>query len=192
MTGGGWINSPAGAHAAGLLLAGKANVGFVSRYQPGATVPTGSVEFQFKPANLSFRSSSYDWLVVVSARAQFKGTGRGGSFDRSGGRQHHPSQELVPNRQLRHAQRKTDGRAAGLSPPPGPPDRLGLFAWLAFFCFCVRLRRGRYSGSNGSRKASSPMLLIAAGGPCSRQLSGNPTPAQFLGGCQPAGKRRPI
>jgi uncharacterized repeat protein (TIGR01451 family) len=75
VTGGGWINSPAGAHAAQPLLTGKANFGFVSKYLPGADTPSGETEFQFKVANLNFRSSTYEWLVVAGARAQFKGTG---------------------------------------------------------------------------------------------------------------------
>ncbi len=75
VTGGGWINSPAGAYAADPYLTGKASFGFVSRYQRGATVPTGNTEFQFKAGNLMFKSASYEWLVVSGARAQFKGQG---------------------------------------------------------------------------------------------------------------------
>ena len=38
-------------------------------------MPTGETEFQFKVANLNFHSSSYEWLVIAGARAQYKGTG---------------------------------------------------------------------------------------------------------------------
>jgi len=75
VTGGGWINSPAGAYAADPTLAGKATFGFVSQYKTGASVPTGNTEFQFQVANLNFHSETYQWLVVGGARAQFKGTG---------------------------------------------------------------------------------------------------------------------
>ncbi len=75
VTGGGWIMSPAGAYADNPALTGKANFGFVSKYQPGANQPTGETQFQFKAASLNFHSSSYDWLVVAGARAQFKGVG---------------------------------------------------------------------------------------------------------------------
>jgi hypothetical protein len=75
VTGGGWINSPAGAYAPDPLLTGKANFGFVSKYQKGATIPTGNTEFQLKVANLNFYSNTYEWLVVAGARAQYKGTG---------------------------------------------------------------------------------------------------------------------
>ena len=75
VTGGGWINSPAGAYVPDNTLAGKATFGFVSKYQKGATVPTGKTEFQFKVANLNFHSESYDWLVVAGSQAKYKGTG---------------------------------------------------------------------------------------------------------------------
>ncbi len=57
-------------------LTGKANFGFVSKYQKGATVPTGNTEFQFKAGNLNLHSDSYEWLVVTgSDYAKFKGVG---------------------------------------------------------------------------------------------------------------------
>ncbi len=75
VTGGGWIMSPEGAYAPEPGLEGRANFGFVSKYEKGANVPTGSTEFQFKVASLNFKSKSYDWLVVSGAKAQYKGTG---------------------------------------------------------------------------------------------------------------------
>ncbi|MBS1811295.1 MAG: hypothetical protein JST84_24235 [Acidobacteria bacterium] len=76
VTGGGWINSPAGAYVDNPLLTGKANFGFVSKYQNGASLPTGNTEFQFKAGNLNFKSTAYEWLVVAGARAQYKGSGK--------------------------------------------------------------------------------------------------------------------
>ncbi|MBI1296547.1 PKD domain-containing protein [bacterium] len=75
VTGGGWIYSPAGAYLPEPNLEGKANFGFVSKYKKGANVPSGVTEFQFKTANLSFKSDSYEWLVVAGAKAQYKGNG---------------------------------------------------------------------------------------------------------------------
>ncbi|MBI1760163.1 MAG: DUF11 domain-containing protein [Acidobacteria bacterium] len=75
VTGGGWINSPAGAYVPNPALTGKANFGFVSKYQNGQTVPTGNTEFQFKAGNLNFSSTSYEWMVISGARAQYKGAG---------------------------------------------------------------------------------------------------------------------
>lgn len=75
VTGGGWINSPAGAYVADPSLTGKANFGFVSKYQKGANVPTGNTEFQFKAGNLNFLSTAYQWLVVSGPKAQYKGDG---------------------------------------------------------------------------------------------------------------------
>lgn len=75
VTGGGWITSPAGAYTADASLTGRANFGFVSRYQKGAKTPSGNTEFQFRLADLNFSSTSYEWLVVAGARAQYKGQG---------------------------------------------------------------------------------------------------------------------
>jgi hypothetical protein len=75
VTGGGWIDSPPGAYVPDPLLAGKANFGFVSKYKKGTSVPTGETEFQYKIGNLNFHSTSYDWLVVGGAKAQYKGSG---------------------------------------------------------------------------------------------------------------------
>jgi len=75
VTGGGWIDSPAGANPAVPTMTGKATFGFVSKYLKGAKVPTGNTEFQFKAGDLNFKSVSYDWLVVAGPKAQFKGVG---------------------------------------------------------------------------------------------------------------------
>jgi len=76
VTGGGWIDSPAGAYFADPNLAGKATFGFVSKYRKGATVPTGNTAFEFAAGGLHLQSTSYEWLVVTgSDYARFKGTG---------------------------------------------------------------------------------------------------------------------
>jgi hypothetical protein len=76
VTGGGWINSPAGAYSPDPLLTGRANFGFVSKYKQGASAPTGQTEFVFQTAGLDFHSTSYDWFVVTGPNyARFKGTG---------------------------------------------------------------------------------------------------------------------
>lgn len=75
VTGGGWIDSPAGAYAPDPSLIGRANFGFVSRYKRGADVPGGQTEFQFRVADMNFHSGSYEWLVIAGPAAKFKGTG---------------------------------------------------------------------------------------------------------------------
>ncbi len=75
VTGGGWITSPAGAYTPNPSLTGKATFGFVSRYQKGASTPSGNTEFQFRVASLAFHSTSYDWLVIAGSKVQFKGSG---------------------------------------------------------------------------------------------------------------------
>lgn len=83
VTGGGWIDSPAGACSwtgCDASTTGKANFGFVAKYRRGANVPTGETQFRFKAGDLDFRSTHYDWLVVAGARAQFKGVGEIGGL----------------------------------------------------------------------------------------------------------------
>jgi hypothetical protein len=75
VTGGGWINSPAGAYIENPGLTGKATFGFVSKYNKGATIPSGNTEFQFHAAGMNFKSTDYDWLVIAGMKAQFKGSG---------------------------------------------------------------------------------------------------------------------
>ncbi|MCL5958790.1 MAG: PKD domain-containing protein [Chloroflexi bacterium] len=75
VTGAGLIDSPPGAYVYNPSLVGKANFGFVARYQQGATTPSGNTQFRFQMANLGFASTTYEWLVVSGARAQFKGSG---------------------------------------------------------------------------------------------------------------------
>jgi hypothetical protein len=75
VTGGGWINSPAGGYTGNVSLTGKANFGFVSKYKRGQTTPTGETEFQFKAGDLDFHSVAYEWLVVSGPKAQYKGSG---------------------------------------------------------------------------------------------------------------------
>jgi hypothetical protein len=76
VTGGGWIQSPAGAYVPDPSLVGKATFGFVSRYRKGATAPDGQTGFVFNAGDLDFYSASYDWLVVTGSNyARFKGTG---------------------------------------------------------------------------------------------------------------------
>jgi hypothetical protein len=75
VTGGGSINSFPGSFTADTTLAGKANFGFVSKYQKGASTPTGETEFQFQTGNFDFHSDVYSVLVISTFKAQYKGSG---------------------------------------------------------------------------------------------------------------------
>jgi hypothetical protein len=77
VTGGGWIDSPAGAYKLDLSLSGNATFGFVSKYQKGKSAPVGTTQFQFHAAGMDFESATYEWLVVSQGgtAAQFKGAG---------------------------------------------------------------------------------------------------------------------
>lgn len=77
VTGGGWIDSPAGAYASDPSVTGKATFGFVAKYKKGSSIPDGNTEFQFKAGDLNFKATSYQWLVINQGggNAQFKGAG---------------------------------------------------------------------------------------------------------------------
>jgi hypothetical protein len=76
VTGGGRIESPAGAYAPDPGLTGDAHFGFVAKYKKGRTTPDGNTEFQFHAAGMNFHSSTYEWLVVTGSDfARFKGDG---------------------------------------------------------------------------------------------------------------------
>jgi hypothetical protein len=76
VTGAGWIESPPGAYRLDPSIAGRAHFGFVSRYQKGANVPSGRTEFRFQAADLDFRATDFEWLVIAGAQAKFKGWGQ--------------------------------------------------------------------------------------------------------------------
>lgn len=77
VTGGGWINSPAGAYRADPASSGRASFGFVSRYKKGTqpAPPEGETEFQLKGDGFTFHSDAYEWLIINGAKARYRGTG---------------------------------------------------------------------------------------------------------------------
>jgi len=90
VTGGGYILQPAtGAYPVVVGAAGsKNNYGFNAKYKNGASIPTGELEYQFKPGNINFHGQTFDWLVITTlsngtmkAQAQGSGTVNGsGSY----------------------------------------------------------------------------------------------------------------
>ena len=75
VTGGGLIDSRAGAYVPDPSVAGRAQFAFISKYQKGASIPQGTTSFRFNAANFVFASTSYEWLVVSGAKATYKGRG---------------------------------------------------------------------------------------------------------------------
>jgi hypothetical protein len=63
----------------GDQLEDQARFAFSSKYTKGQTTPSGTTQFTFKAASLTFSSNSYDWLVVTGVTdngcAKFKGHG---------------------------------------------------------------------------------------------------------------------
>ncbi|MGN9840282.1 family 43 glycosylhydrolase [Nonomuraea sp. H19] len=76
VTGGGWLDSPAGAQPGKPAATGKAVFGFVSAYKEGATSPTGQTAFTFPAGKLLFVATRYDWLVVTGGEVRFRGAGK--------------------------------------------------------------------------------------------------------------------
>lgn len=72
VTGEGSIESPEGGEP---YYQGQATFAFDARYDAGATVPTGQLEFHFEAADIDFHSAEYEWLVVAGNRAQVLGSG---------------------------------------------------------------------------------------------------------------------
>ena len=69
------MNSPSSADLENGA-SGKATFGFVSKYLPGQSTPDGNLQFRFKDGDISFHSTSMDWLVVTGEpRAMFRGDG---------------------------------------------------------------------------------------------------------------------
>jgi K(+)-stimulated pyrophosphate-energized sodium pump len=71
----GSIMSPIGAYTANPVLVGKATFKFDAQYRKGDSTPIGETEFTFPDADMIFKSTSYDWLVVSESEARCKGTG---------------------------------------------------------------------------------------------------------------------
>ena len=75
VTGGGWIDSPAGAYAGAPAEAGKVRFELAVRYKKGALVPAGELRVVFDKAGFRFASTAHDWLTVSGAKAILRGSG---------------------------------------------------------------------------------------------------------------------
>jgi hypothetical protein len=75
VVGGGWIQSPAGALVGQPAVTGKLEFILGARYERRRTVPTGEIRIDFDEANLKFRTTAFEWLVVDGGRTQMKGIG---------------------------------------------------------------------------------------------------------------------
>jgi hypothetical protein len=136
VTGGGWINTPQGAYIPDVELTGKATFGFVSKYTKGAAVPTGSTQFQMNLADMNFRSTSYEWLVVARAGLKYKGLG---SINGQG--------------QYGFILTAVDGQAEG----GGGADKFGIKIW--------NITSGKivYDSQAGLAEGTDPLNVLAGG-----------------------------
>lgn len=74
--GGGYFDSPAGALIPDASATGKASYGFAMNYFKNSTYPKGETQFEFKVGDFEFNALNFDYLVISSSVAQFKGTGK--------------------------------------------------------------------------------------------------------------------
>lgn len=81
VTGGGWIDSPAGAYAVDPALAGKLTFGFESRYREGELSPIGNMRIHFSAWGLMFQSDDYYWMDIAGPDITLTGIG---TFNRQG------------------------------------------------------------------------------------------------------------
>lgn len=107
VTGAGLIYSPQGAYVEHPSASGYALFGFLSRYKRGASVPTGFTRFVFLTGGMDFESTSFEWMVILGSRAQYRGYG-----------------VVNGNRQCRFILTAIDGRTL-----PDKKDRLRLKIW---------------------------------------------------------------
>lgn len=87
VTGRGWFNSPAGALASSPAAEGRAEFGFVTKYNKANHNLIGRTEFSFRAGGIYFNSEAYSWMVVNQGgtNAQFKGEGvLNGALDPNG------------------------------------------------------------------------------------------------------------
>ncbi len=72
--GGQYISQP-GWDLQNLSATGRVRLGVNAKYVAGDTVPTGQTKVNFNAGNLSLTSTSYNWLVVLGAKAFLEGNG---------------------------------------------------------------------------------------------------------------------
>ena len=71
----GGITSDVGDELPDLDNSSPANFGFVVKYKPGATTPSGQLEFHYRLGDFNLHSDGIDWLVIVNNNwAKFKGS----------------------------------------------------------------------------------------------------------------------
>jgi PKD repeat protein len=76
VTGGGWINSPAGAYTPQPGLSGRAQFVHTARYRPRSDTPTGVTLVRFAAGRMTFRASNHQWLTITGDdRSTCTGTG---------------------------------------------------------------------------------------------------------------------
>ncbi|MFM8321729.1 MAG: ABC transporter substrate-binding protein [Chloroflexota bacterium] len=78
LTGGGWLNSPAGAYILDPAAQGKLALGFNCKYKKDGVSLEGSLSFNLNDGQMILTSSWYTWMVISPSEptGQIKGFGR--------------------------------------------------------------------------------------------------------------------
>ncbi|HAX96875.1 MAG TPA: hypothetical protein DCY35_10215, partial [Prolixibacteraceae bacterium] len=75
VTGGGWINVPAGSLSSDPSIIGKMIFGFEAKYLKNTSIPTGKSNLTFKTGNFFFDSMAYTWMTVTGDKVIIRGVG---------------------------------------------------------------------------------------------------------------------
>jgi hypothetical protein len=75
VTGGGWMDSPAGALASAPTSSGKVTFAFSVKYLKGRLAPQGNLTVQLHEPGLKLTAAAFEWLAVSGSAAQFRGQG---------------------------------------------------------------------------------------------------------------------
>lgn len=75
LTGSGSFDSQPGAYIPNPTATGQLKFNIQAKHKGNNTVPTGKIKLDFKTADFSFDSTSFQWLVINGNKAQMKGMG---------------------------------------------------------------------------------------------------------------------
>jgi hypothetical protein len=75
VNGGGWFESPPGADMRNDKAEGKVNFAFNAKYNLYSDVPVGDASFSLKSADIKFKSTQFELLLISGQTASLKGVG---------------------------------------------------------------------------------------------------------------------
>ena len=76
VTGGGWVLSPAGSCSSNPLAGGKLSFSLAARYEPGASLPSGSLDVKMSTSRFEFSATSFESLIIAGGSFRMQGRGK--------------------------------------------------------------------------------------------------------------------